>query len=311
LIKLQQPLERVFRKLFMLDQWNIGIAHCSLQSFLQSGNLREVHWLPEDAYDYRADPFVIRYENRLNCFYEEYNWNTDCGVLKCIRLDQPEVDSVTVHLEGLESCHLSYPYVFVCNGSAYLVPESSELKEIALYKATRFPNQWRKVTTVAKGERFVDSSLFYYDERYWVISSVSGREGLIYVFVSESPETAWSPHLLNPIAVETNATRGAGRIFCHEGIWYRPTQVVNGEYGSAIQMNRIRFSVTSFEQCAAFNMGPIKPYTYGIHNIDVDVNSGRIVIDGKQYFKTLYAPIAKTLGRLRRCSRVRNQRSGL
>jgi hypothetical protein len=308
-MSLRRRLEILFRKAFMLDQWNIGLAHCSVQSFLEGGNLKEVHWLPEAAYDYRADPFVIRYEDELNCFYEEYNWATDCGVLKCIRLDQTAGDSLTVHLEGLEDCHLSYPYVFFCSGNAYLVPESSEKKEIALYKASRFPTEWHKVAIIAKGDNFVDNSLLYYNDMYWVISSVAGREKMIYVFFSGSLESGWSPHLLNPIPVEKNATRGAGRIFCHEGKLYRPTQVMDDEYGSAIQMNLIDISVTSFQQQAAFNLGPIKPYVYGIHNIDVDALSGRIIIDGKHYFKTVYAPLAKALGRLRRHSRLRYQRS--
>jgi hypothetical protein len=300
---------RRVRKAFMLDQWNIGIAYCSVQSFLEEGKLKEVRWLPEAAYDYRADPFVIRYEDQLNCFYEEYHWATDCGVLKCIRLDQAERDSVTIHLEGLEDCHLSYPYVFLHNGTVCLVPESSEKKEIALYRASRFPTEWQKVAVISKGENFVDSSLVYYNDMYWVIASVEGREKLIYVFFSGSMESGWMPHLLNPIPVEKNGTRGAGRIFCHEGKLYRPTQVVDDEYGSGIQMNLIEMSVTSFQQQPTFSLGPIKPYVYGIHNIDVDPVSGRIIIDGKHYFKTVYAPIAKTLGRLRRRSRLRYHRS--
>jgi hypothetical protein len=293
---MSQLLKRIWR-VFSYDKWNIGVARLTCDDLLAKSGLGEVSWLAETSADFRADPFVIVSDGAVYVFYEEFHHHRGPGVLKCFTMkgdaaSAPEL----ISLGARYSCHQSYPYVFCSDDKHYMVPELHEMRTIDLFCAQSFPSEWTYVATVAQGAPFVDSSVFFSDNLWWVISSCAQETGKIYIYSSSSLEGPWKPHSLNPIAVEADGARGAGRILVSGGKIYRPTQLAGSPYGSGIQMNEIQISEDAFQQRRLFALKPEQPYSLGLHNIDISTDLA--VIDGKRRRFSLLAPAKKALERM-------------
>ncbi|MCC6220673.1 MAG: hypothetical protein IT291_05460 [Deltaproteobacteria bacterium] len=135
--------------------------------------------------------------------------------------------------------HLSYPYVFKYDGKYYMIPETNEMNEIRLYQAKDFPYNWSYVSTLVKGKRFMDSSIFRHDNKWWMFSSYmkfdkdhpgdpAYNNTELYLFYSEDLSTGWQSHPLNPLIgadyLDFSQTRLGGRSFVHDGQVYRVVQ---------------------------------------------------------------------------------------
>ena len=71
-----------------------------------------------------------------------------------------------------EPFHLSYPYVFHHEGNAYMIPETNKGSSVRLYIAVRFPDRWTWARTLLDGDHYVDTVLFYLNERWWLFTYV-------------------------------------------------------------------------------------------------------------------------------------------
>ena len=59
---------------------------------------------------------------------------------------------------------MSYPYVFCWNREYYMIPETGAAKEIVLYKATSFPNNWVREKVLVSGAVYRDNTIFFDDD---------------------------------------------------------------------------------------------------------------------------------------------------
>ena len=59
-----------------------------------------------------------------------------------------------------------------------MVPESSQNREIALYRCDRFPDRWKREAVLIEGITASDSTLIYHNDRFWMFTAVeNGRPG--------------------------------------------------------------------------------------------------------------------------------------
>ena len=80
-----------------------------------------------------ADPFLFVYQDKLFLFYEKKrNYSPGVICMTCTE-DLTHWSNSVVVLE--EHFHLSYPYVFEEKGNVYMIPETSAVGDIRLYKA--------------------------------------------------------------------------------------------------------------------------------------------------------------------------------
>jgi hypothetical protein len=139
--------------------------------------------------------------------------------------------------------HLSYPFVFVSDGSVFMIPESSGDETVELLEAVEFPHLWAVRRVLLRGLKAYDSTVLEYDGRWWLFATVA-RRGTnswddLFLFYADSIDGPWIPHPRNPVVSDTRSARPAGRILEIEGRLLRPAQDCSNGYGSRVVLNHI------------------------------------------------------------------------
>jgi hypothetical protein len=273
------------RGLFRTDQWNVGIISRPIESLLEDGPLPPVRWLPTPPRGrYLADPFGRAEGDGLSLLVEDYDYQTGVGRISAVehrgdgRFDRPRpVMDLAVH--G------SYPYLLDWEGDLYCIPETHDAREICLYRAVRFPEEWEKVTSLVTGFAALDPTVFTYDGRWWLfcVDDDQGVNTKLHAWHASDLFGPWTPHASNPLKTDVRSSRPGGTPFVHKERLYRPAQDDSRTYGGAIVINRVeRLSSTEFEEWPFRRIDPApgSPFGQGLHTISA---AGSVtLIDGKR-----------------------------
>ncbi len=229
-----------------------------------------------------ADPFIVTKGDRAYIFVEEYLFQEHRGALAVIEADSQ--GNWTEPRRIIERpYHLSYPYVFPWNGSWYMVPESQENGTIQLFRASVFPDQWDVIAILMEGIRAVDTTVFEWASRWWMLTSTAstGRTfNQLLLFHAPSPLGPWIAHDHNPVLIDIIGGRCAGRPFVEGGKLFRPAQDGSRRYGYAIQIRQIvTLTPERFEERVVASLYPDwDKGLIGTHTLNTD---GRAtVVDG-------------------------------
>jgi len=244
--------------------------------------------------EFVADPFIVSHDSRLFMFFEILDRSSGKGVIGLATSNDGEAwDYDRAVLK--ENYHLSYPYVFKYNNEFYMIPESSEADKVLLYKAKHFPYKWEVVNELITG-RYVDSSIFRYNNKWWMFA---GKSGKLHLFYSDYLEKNWVEHPKSPIiSINVSITRPGGRVIVDKNNIYRYTQDGKPTYGSAVRMFEItQLSEKEYceEEISLVLNGSKKATDWkkdGMHSIDqlkIEENQWLIAVDGhklenKNYF---------------------------
>jgi len=291
-------LSRFARKLFVIDKWNIGYVHQSAKSFIESGRIiGTVHWLKETKADYAADPFATVINNKLCLYYEELNFWTGKGKIMV-------TDGLSLAkkrpVKGLPNgkIHLSFPCIFNQFGVTYCIPETADANEIALYRIDN--NNIENVIkerVLIKGAAFVDSSLLFYKNKYWLFTSKAGVYNQLYIFYADSLDEPFSAHAKNPISVHKYIGRAAGNLFVVGEQLFRPSQNPQKNYGGSVVVSEI---VDLDEKCfrseSVIEVTPELRYPCGLHTLNFA--GDMMIIDGKRSVFSLLNPFKKLAKKL-------------
>ncbi|MBW2991783.1 hypothetical protein KY345_01015 [Candidatus Woesearchaeota archaeon] len=174
-----------------------------------------------------ADPFIVK-EDKLYMFFEVLNKQGDIGL--AVSEDGLKWSYEGIVLDG--DFHLSYPYVFKFEDEYYMIPESSEINSVRLYKAVNFPIEWEFVKVLVKGN-YVDPSILRHDGKFWLFMSDLGDN--LYLYYSDNL-SRWVEHPENPIIREdANIARCGGRVLILEGRMIRFGQDGRVTYGNKVR----------------------------------------------------------------------------
>lgn len=292
-------IDKLLTRLFIADKWNIGYLTQTPEDLIANQKLRgNITWLKEDSVDYAADPFIVAINNEPRVYYEELNFWKGKGEIMVIDnfdfANKKKVVGITP-----SSIHLSYPFLIQDDDKLFCIPETSGANEIGLYQVdVKTPALLIKQKVLIKGEPFVDSSVIYHQEKYWLFTSISGKNNELYIYHADQLDGDFKPHKQNPIKVEKNACRAAGSLFKVNNTLYRPTQNPVNRYGGSIVINEIKV-LTEYEYQAneAFELMPDQHYNRGMHNISFANNM--IVIDGKRKVFNVIMPLKKMIRNIR------------
>jgi hypothetical protein len=206
---------------------------------------------PKDRF--YADPFPIRANNNDYVFFEELHYKDKKGKISLGQLSEKGFHYLEVVLE--QAYHLSYPFVFCHNNEYFMIPESAASGNIELYKAAEFPKKWFKERNLMENVHAVDTTLFYYDGFWWMLSSIKahpaagGSDELSLFYTSNFSEAEWIPHPKNPIVSDIRKARMAGAILEKDGKLYRPAQDCSVRYGYALRFFEIsKLSIEEYEE---------------------------------------------------------------
>lgn len=192
-----------------------------------------------------ADPFVITKGEEHFIFFEEYLYQSNKAHISLIKIDKDGNCSNPVIVLD-KPYHLSYPFVFEWQDEYYMIPDTSDNKTVALYKATQFPHQWEFVTNLLENIILIDSTLVYENETWWLFgntainSFTSTNDQLLLYYSKDLFSKNWMTHPQNPIATDIANCRPGGKIFRMNNQLFRPAQNnASRQYGYALSINKI------------------------------------------------------------------------
>lgn len=207
-------------------------SNCSTEGFVLIKNTFR-YWM--------ADPFLIKYNGVNYLFAELYDKKNSKGVIGYAKLKGNHCGRFHICLR--EKHHLSYPCVFERDGNIYMIPETKDNKEVALYKAKNFPKKWEKVKTILS-QPCVDTTPFIYnDENYYftTIANKHSSDDNLFLVIEKNGEC-------KQLLKDNLCLRSAGNVIFEKGNMIRPSQD-DTVYGDAVIFNRVAdFSVNSYKE---------------------------------------------------------------
>ncbi|MDA0149399.1 glucosamine inositolphosphorylceramide transferase family protein [Vibrio sp. LaRot3] len=201
-----------------------------------------------------ADPFLVTNGSKHYCFVEDYFYSEHKGKVSVLEFDKGSYKFLGVILD--EPFHLSFPYVFESEGEHYLVPESSENRQIRLYKAIDFPMKWKLEEVILNDVAAVDTCILKKDGMWYMLTNICSSDigdasAELHVYYSNDLINGkWLPISSgNPVVFDSRKARNAG-LFQREGKIYRVNQVQDiGHYGKSFAINEVvNLSKDSYEE---------------------------------------------------------------
>lgn len=240
------------RKLFISNAWTIGFRAIGADDEPVPGvdvSKASYQILPINDENYYADPFIFECEQGTFLFAEHMDRVRGIGSIAVSEFFDGKFSRFQDVL--LESFHLSYPNVFAFGNEIFMIPESSAVKEVRLYRASRFPDKWELDSVLLSGKSYVDTSVL-----------VCGDTITLFTYDFEAKESKQFDYDRNRGTVTENTAvrlvdeRPAGNpITTGNGELIRPLQDCGGYYGKGILWTKIR-------QGCEEKIGELYPGTY-------------------------------------------------
>ncbi|MTJ07350.1 hypothetical protein [Anabaena sp. UHCC 0204] len=277
------------------QDWSIGIYTGESPFKLSSPeNIQNPVLTAKDVTDitakFVADPFMVYENGTWYMFFEVLNDVNNRGEIGLATSNNGfnwNYQQIVIK----ENFHLSYPYVFKVKDEYYMIPESYEANSVRLYKAVEFPTQWTLVKTLLEGDNYVDSSIFNFDEKWWIFTT-SPQGNTLHLYYADELMGNWIQHPQIPLIEENlNTSRPGGRVLVWNGKIFRYTQDVEGNYGNQVRAYEItNLTTTNYQEKAIVDNPIIKASGYGwnkmgMHNIDPhQLDNGKWIacVDGYQ-----------------------------
>jgi hypothetical protein len=234
-----------------------------------------------------ADPFLIRDGDTYYLFFEVDNSKTNQGDIGLAKSKDGKNWSYSQIVLD-EHFHLSYPCVFKWQDEYYMIPESSEIRSVRLYKANQFPYRWSFVKTLLEGMNFVDNTIFYYGESWWLFTG-TGNDDTLRLYYADTPLGPWTEHPKSPIIQgDANIARPGGRVVVFDNRIVRYAQDCVPYYGNQVwAFEIITLTKELYKEKRVSNRPILKGFddwnTGGMHHISpcrVDVNNWIAAVDG-------------------------------
>ena len=189
-----------------------------------------------------ADPFPVVDGGRACIFVEEWPYALGRGILAALEIERSgQWRRLGTVLE--QPWHLSHPFLFRWQGEMWMMPESSAAATLEIYRCVEYPLRWQRECVVMQDVPIVDATLHEGKHHWWLFANIGGdrvsTHEELHLFFADSPLGPWTAHPSNPIVADPRSARPAGRLFEHEGQWFRPAQDCGVRYGQSLAIQQI------------------------------------------------------------------------
>lgn len=278
----------IIKKLFITNEWYIGVVEQSVDNLMKNEELSKINWLSKATnVDYHADPFFF---DDSSIIFEEFDIKRGYGEIKLIDFNGNYL-SLKGDLNKIPA-HQSFPFIFYDQAQKYCIPEMSEYGEIRLYKIINNNIVFNKI--LIPDFPGVDTNIIFHNDRVWLLTSHNDEPGSLYIFYSNSLFDEFKAHILNPVYKKNSISRNGGGVFEHDNDFYRPVQSCIKSYGEALLIKKV-ISLTENEYVEedCFNIYPQSPFNEGIHTLNYQ--NGKFLVDGRSSRFLLTNPIRKLM----------------
>jgi hypothetical protein len=259
-----------------------GVAYQFAEKW-QGAVLWRSNIIANSSHRFFADPFVFRSTNLDVCFVEDYDFRTERGRISVFKLSDNKYEELGVALD--EPFHLAYPFIFEANSERYMCPETSEVRDIRLYKCIEFPLKWSFHKILIKNISAVDSNIFYFKNRWWLLSNVDSSDmgehsSELHIFYSDAFDSeTWTSHARNPVIFDSERARNGGFFMDGEN-FFRVFQRQGFDlYGKSMGIAKInQLSIESYSEEVVSNIEPrFLPKIVGTHSFSY--HNGLLAVD--------------------------------
>jgi hypothetical protein len=254
--------KEIYRLCCYAPHWHIGWRYSPNAGVWRTGDLSGPGWnrLKDPGHRFYADPVPIKWQGRTFVFFEDLDHRVGKGIISAIEFDSAgPVGEVKPVLE--EPWHLSYPFVIADKGELWMIPESSEHRDVALYKCVRFPDRWERHCTLLSGLELADVTITRHNGLHYLFGAwrdgAAGYSDTLAIFYGNDLFGPWSPHAANPVLMDRASTRPAGNFVNINGALWRPVQDCAAGYGTGLGLAEVvELSPTTFKQIVRHTLKP-------------------------------------------------------
>ena len=277
----------IYRLCCYAPHWHVGWRYTDDTGVWGTRDLTGARWqtIADPNHRFYADPFPVTWQGRTFVFFEDLDHRVGKGIISAIEFDGAgPVGEVVPVLE--EPWHLSYPFLIEHDGDLWMIPESSERRDVALYKCVRFPDKWERHSTLLSDCELADATITRHNGLNYLFGAwrdgTGGYSDMLAIFYAENLFGPWLPHASNPVLLDRATTRPAGNFVTIDGALWRPVQDCTHGYGAALGLAEIvELTPKTFKQIVRHTIrpGPLWPGRK-LHTLN---RSGRLeVIDGSR-----------------------------
>jgi hypothetical protein len=223
-------------------QWSIGLCRGNIKDIIRSKAFdQDICWLPLKSFNhFQADPFILRAnDGNINILYEDFPFDDYYGKISLMIVDNNfKVKNDKILLDTKN--HLSYPFIFVENNCFYVFPEAAHSGKLTCYEYDP-AKQSLNFLQVILNLPLLDPTILKYNEKYWLFGTLSGEDShnKLYIYYSDSLLGPYFPHYGNPVKNSLIGSRAAGNFIEVDGVYYRPSQNCENQYGESIIINKV------------------------------------------------------------------------
>jgi hypothetical protein len=271
------------KRFFVYKYWNIGICSNAMEDIVEKSKNMKIKWLPNpDKGSFSADGFAISIDKKKYILWEKFERAKNKGEILYYEIEEDKI--IDSGLAISLPFHTAYPYLIEFQNEIFLLPETHENNEAALYRALHFPDTWVKACTLLTDVKAVDSTLFFYNNKWWLFCAHDDNypDANLYIYYASDVFGPYMEHTSNPVKTDVRSSRPAGTPFVYNGTLLRPAQDCSRDYGSRIVLNKVNIlTPTMFREEAAGFIEPDRsgPYPDGLHTISFS-KDGFISVDG-------------------------------
>lgn len=237
-MKAMYIIKKFLKRVFMSESYAVAYRFLPSVDVPLGAQKPDFHLLSLGWNYWCADPFPIYYEGEWYIFVEIYHLYRTKARLGYYLLKQPD----RVHVILDEPFHLSYPNVFTWNGDIYMIPETYQAKQLRLYRASAFPDQWVLDSVLLENMSMVDASLFVDGD----IIYVEAREKSSQRGVSCNRLFKLDMRFRSIVEIERDLSRyidrrPAGNFFCVGNQLYHALQNCDRCYGDFVHIAIVQY----------------------------------------------------------------------
>lgn len=266
---LYRKISRAAYGAFIEKRWNIlqiGYDGVGSLSKISTANGRQPNISPE--YNFYADPFFSADGKLIRV--EALNSKTGRGEII-------EIDSKTLILKNkiLKGPHYSYPFSIQDSSIEYIIPEVAS--HSSPYAVTGEEKSTQLKLKGLEGLRIIDGSILKHGSTYYLFGCLAeSASDLLQLYISENLLGPYTPHPQNPIVLDPESARMAGKVIAIDGQLLRFGQNNCHNYGSSITV--LEITELTREHYAERKVGTIEIVdARGPHTLDI--HKERVVVD--------------------------------
>lgn len=252
----------IYRLTCHAPHWRVGWRMIDGPGIAETGDFSGPAFkvLPDPHHRFFADPFPAARDGKTWVFVEDLDHRVGKGLISAIPFDDrgPCGEAVTV-LE--EPWHLSYPFMIEHGGDLWMIPESTNARDVAIYRCVRFPDRWERHATLLDDISLSDATVFEHGGRWWMLGTLHDGDGgwsdVLAIHSAPSLFGPWTAHGSNPVMVDRTSARPAGAVYRRDGRLFRPVQDCTDGYGGALALAEIlRLDDGGYEQVVHHRLAP-------------------------------------------------------